>query len=119
MKELNTYGLINRVSAIVMIVALLLLTISTPFIFRAQQADHQRISASANPFAGAEEDSTNPLSGTEEKAPNTVNLAEEYLHDNERAAGLFDDLSDCHIHGNDGTYVAYHGELLVPPPNQL
>jgi len=123
MKNLSQpYSFFNRVSAIMMIVALLWLTISAPFVFEQQQkVAKESTSSCANlPIAGNEEEAANPFSGsTEEKAPKSLNtFSEEYLHDNHHSEYLFSIASKFHKCEDAGTYVAYHGELLVPPPNK-
>ena len=71
------------------------------------------------PLAWTEEEA-NPFSGsTEEKAPKSLNtFSEEYIHDSHRSEYLFSITSQFHRGEDAGTYVAYHGELLVPPPNK-
>ena len=66
------------------------------------------------------EEEANPFSGsTEEKAPKTLNsFSEEYLHDHHHSEYLFSIASQFHKGEDASTYVAYHGELLVPPPNK-
>ena len=104
-----------------MIVALSWLTVSAPFVFASQQenAKHTHTALADLPIAASEEEA-NPLNGsTEEKAPKTLNSAsEEYLHDNHRSEYLFSVRSKFHKGKSATTYVAYHGELLVPPPNK-
>ena len=121
MKVLQPYNFFQRLSAIMMIVALSWLTISAPFIFEQQQKSaKQNASATADlPIADTEEEA-NPFSGsTEEKAPKTLNsFSEEYLHDHHQSEYFFSIASTFHKCEDAGTYVAYHGELLVPPPNK-
>ena len=65
-----------------------------------------------------EEDATNPFGNTtEEKAPSTSSISEEYLHDHHATDHFFDVFSQYYKRENAGTYIAFHGELLVPPPN--
>ena len=115
------YSFFRRVSAILMIVALSWLTISAPFVFEQQQKiAKQNSSACADiPIAGTEEEA-NPLNGsTEEKAPKTLStFSEEYLHNHHQSEYFQSIASQFHKGENAGTYVAYHGELLVPPPNK-
>lgn len=118
MKRKTEYSLCNKIAAVCLVVMLLWLTVSLPFVYRSQQAAHTALSSAAAPFAGTEEDSSNPLSGTEEKAPSTTNLAEEFLHEHAKLDGLHTDFSIVHYCQNDRTYTAFHGELLVPPPNR-
>jgi len=116
------YSFFNRVSAIMMIVALTWLTISAPFVFEQQQkiAKQNSSSCTSLPITGNEEEAANPFSGsTEEKAPKSLNtFSEEYLHDHHQSEYLFSIASKFHKCDDAGTYVAYHGELLVPPPNK-
>lgn len=117
----KTYNFLHGVSAVLMILALLWLTISVPFVYAAQQevAKQNKLSGGMTTDAGGEEDSTNPFGNTtEEKAPtNGSSVSEEYLHDHHKTDYFFSIISQYHKCENAGTYVAYHGELLVPPPN--
>ena len=120
-KRKELYNIYHRVSAVLMIVALCWLTVSAPFVYASQQEiAKQNSSIPADlPLAPTEEEA-NPLNGsTEEKAPKTLNtVSEEYLHDSHRSEYLFSLGSQFHKCESAGTYVAYHGELLVPPPNK-
>jgi hypothetical protein len=112
------FDLFSKISAIFMILALLWLTISAPFVFTAQEelAKQNKTERSALPIS---EEESNPFSNsTEEKAPSSTSFSEEYIHDHHEADLLFLMASQFHINRNAGTYIAFHGELLVPPPNQ-
>lgn len=114
------YSLLQQVSATFMILALLWLTISAPFVIAAQQkiAKQDTATNSASPLAGNEEEAANPFGNTtEEKAPSSSTFSEEFLHDHHKADYFFSIISRYHKCEDAGTYVAYHGELLVPPPN--
>jgi len=118
---LEPYSFFQRVSAIMMIVALSWLTISAPFVFEQQQNIAKENSSSCTnfPMAGNEEEANPFSSSTEEKAPKSLNtFSEEYLHDHHYSEYLFSISSKFHKCEDAGTYVAYHGELLVPPPNK-
>lgn len=116
------YNRFHGFSAILMTLALCWLTVSTPFVFIHQQemAKQGNIVSAENPLPPNEEEAPNPFgNNTEEKAPNGSNsFSEEYLHDNHRSEYLFAIISQYHKGENAGTYIAFHGELLVPPPNQ-
>ncbi len=120
-KEKNIFTLFNKVSALWMMLALLWLTISAPFVFSAQ---HDKSTASQSeqhsvPSPDAEEESSNPYSSTtEEKAPASTSLSEEFLHDGHTYSNFFAEMLQHFANGDAGTYIAFHGELLVPPPNQ-
>jgi hypothetical protein len=120
-KSQPLYSLFQKASAIIMIVALSWLTISAPFVFENQKKIAQQENAASADLAitGTEEEA-NPFSGTtEEKAPKTLNsVSEEYLHDNHRSEYFFSIASQFHKAENASIYVAYHGEMLVPPPNK-
>ena len=108
------------VSAVVMILALVWLTVSSPFVYAAQQelAKQQKMEKSAPPLTGSEEESSNPFgNSTEEKAPGNSSLSEEYIHSNQKIHFFFSIATQYHKCENADTYIAYHGELLVPPPN--
>ncbi len=116
-KNSKTYNNFQVASAIFMILALLWLTVSTPFVFNSQKVQSSQQNT-AN--AGTEEEATNPFGNTtEEKTPNCNSLSEEYLHDHQAADHLLLIISQYHKSENSDTYIAFHGELLVPPPNHL
>jgi hypothetical protein len=119
----KTYSFFNVLSAAMMIATLLWLTISTPFVFAAQQEinknkkDKGTIAAQV-PVAENEEEAANPFGNTtEEKTSGGTNLTEEFLHDHQTAEHLFSATRHYPQSNNAGTYIAFHGELLVPPPN--
>lgn len=103
-----------------MILALLWLTISAPFVFASQQelAKHSKAANAKSPVNGTEEESANPFgNSTEEKAPSGNTFSEEYLHDHHTTDHFFSIASPYHPCENADIYNAFHGELLVPPPN--
>ncbi len=121
-KSLHSYSVFHAVSAIFMMLALLWLTISTPFVDAAQQelAKDGKIVNTGFAHCTNDEESGNSFSNTtEEKAPNGSTASEEYLHDHHSQDHFFSIASQYHSCENEGTYHAYHGELLVPPPNQV
>lgn len=102
-----------------MILALLWLTISAPFIFGAQQKlaklDNTAYSSS---IPGTEEESTNPFgNNTEEKAPSGTSFSEEYLHAHHAHHHFVTEILQHFGKGDADTYTAYHGELDAPPPD--
>ena len=96
-----------------MAMTLLWLTISIPFVYAAQQKQAELVKTTHS----QNDDSSNPFANTtEEKAPSSVNLSEEYLHHHNEITQLTDiKLQHTHFHSYD-VYVAFHGELLSPPP---
>lgn len=118
-KDNKYYSFLHRVSAICMMLALLWLTISAPFVFSAKQEIAQHHTTCHGVPGATDEDSTNPFgNNTEEKAPTSGNsFSEEYLHDHSKTDAFYLIISRCHNCENSDTYNAFHGELLVPPPN--
>ena len=119
-KNKRTYGSFQLASAVCMILALLWLTISAPFVYACQQelAKQSKTEQSQAPLTGNEEETANPFgNNTEEKAPSSSSFSEEYLHDQHHDAHFLLLTLSYHKCESASTYVAYHGELLVPPPN--
>ena len=116
----KTYSLTHLASAAFMMVALLWLTVSIAFVYPAQQqlAKQEQV-GNAKDCATADDDESNPFGNTtEEKASGNANtFSEEYLHDHHVTDHFFSIASQYHKCEDAGTYVAFHGELLVPPPN--
>ena len=118
-KNKKIFSVLQQASAVFMILALMWLTVSMPFVYKAQLKLSQIEKIEKAGTDNADEDATNPLgSNTEEKAPGTTSLSEEYLHHNYISEYFFYIDSEFHMPENAGTYTAFHGELLVPPPNQ-
>jgi hypothetical protein len=121
-KKNKPYNFFQLVSAVFMVTALLWLTISTPFVYEFQQKQIEQ-----NKIAKAEqtsitdtnnEEESNPFSNTEEKNPNSNNtLTEEYLHELHIHNHFFSIVSSEHQCHHADTYIAFHGELDVPPPD--
>ena len=120
-KNRKIYSVFQLCSAVFMILALMWLTVSTPFVLAShqQQAKQYKMEKSASsPLAGNEEETNNPFANnTEDKAPNTSIFSEEYLHSFHIISHFYPEISQYHKHENSDTYIAFHGELLVPPPN--
>jgi hypothetical protein len=110
-KRKSPYRFSQLLSASLLVVSLLWLTVSTPFVFNAQQQCHAWSEKDALP-----EDDL-PLAGsTEEKSPTSQTVQEEYLHDEDDSfllSSLY--LQHASMHPPQ-VYVAFHGELLSPPP---
>ena len=124
MKMVN-WSIKHIISSVVMILALIWLTISLPYVYAAQQKlAKDKISlvkeSKGVPGDGCNQDENNPFANTtEEKVPTNVNLTEEYLHHQEEPLPFSTDkLSHSHHHSYD-VYVAFYGELLSPPPDSF
>ena len=115
------YSVFQLCSAVFLILALMWLTVSTPFVLASQQQQakrHKMEKAASSPLAGNEEETSNPFgNNTEEKAPTSTGFSEEYLHTFHIISHFYTEISQYCKHENSDTYIAFHGELLVPPPN--
>ena len=119
-KNQNPYSVFQLGSSLFMILALLWLTISIPFVYASQQEMAKANNAqNISPLCGTEEETTNPLGNTtEEKSPNSGNsISEEYLHDHHASDHFFSINTLYHKGENADDYTAFHGEVQVPPPN--
>jgi len=115
----KTYSRFQKASALYMVFALLWLTLSMPFVLASQDnvAKQEQASGKGSPVSNDEE-SSNPLgNNTEEKASSNGSFSEEYLHDHHHAEYILSAALQYHKCESVATYVAYHGELHVPPPN--
>lgn len=98
-------------SALLMILALLWLTASAPFVFGAAEAGKAQLPPSeqcedSNPFANT----------TEEKNESSAGNASEYLHDALSHVHSFTEIAKfCKCRSTD-TYYAFHPDSFSPPP---
>lgn len=129
-KDYLPYTAIQKVHSLLMTLALIWMTVSLPFVAAAQEThtDLQEVETySFDSIADLDEDDDedkgvcNPYgNNTEEKGPNnTTQSSEEYLHHSDGQHDAIDDYLAHHTLHAAGEYVAFHGELLCPPPNFL
>lgn len=119
MKKKQTYTFL-QLAAVLMSMALLWLTVSAPFVNSHQQKIAKQVKRTTACAANTanEEEAASPFgSNTEEKVPDSNSFSEEYLHFHDKTAHLVSEISHfCKIESA-GIYIAFHGEILVPPPN--
>lgn len=117
----TSYQLIHKLSAAFMLLALIWLTISIPFVYKAQQdlAKQEVAKMSLDVDDDQSDNDDNPFANTnEEKSGNSLTPTEEFLHDHHHEMKHhFTEISAQLIHEHESTYIAFHGELLCPPPN--
>ena len=102
-----------------MIIALLWLTVSTPFVADCQKktGQQEKKSTSNSPLSGSEEDAANPFAGTtEEKTPGSITTLNEYLHETEELQHPSILIAEHNNSHTATTYTAFHGEPVGPPP---
>jgi len=109
----STYRFSDFVSATFMVLTLLWLTVSTPFIVEVQKELHA--TQSTAPVEKSQEDNTNPFSGLNEERSSEISISE-YLHHSAAIVGTHS--YDLEHGDSEGTriYIAFYGELLSPPP---
>ena len=116
----RTYQISQILSAGFLILALLWLTVSLPFVYESQRemAKQSKSVTDQCSHTSNEEEPANPFGNTtEEKAPSSSSVSEEYLHDHHIAEYFTSLASQNHKCENSGIYNAFHGEVHVPPPN--
>ena len=76
--------LLQSISSVFLILALLWLTVSTPFVFETQQKLIKAETKSTANSSNCDEDAANPFANTtEEKAPTSISSISEYLYEAE------------------------------------
>ena len=120
MKTKQTYNHYQLACAVLMALALLWLTVSAPFVFSHQQkiAKQGKIAGTCKPVAGNDEEVVNPFGNNEEKVLDSSSFSEEYLHNHDKSDPFFTNCCRFRDYVKADTYIAFHGEILVPPPNQ-
>lgn len=121
-KKGKIYNVLQLFSALIFIMALSWLTVSAPFLYAAQQelAQQNKMEKTAYPLTAGEEETPNaPGNNAEEKTPGNQTVSEEFLHEYQITKHFLIEVSQYHKSENADTYIAFHGELLVPPPNRL
>jgi hypothetical protein len=113
----TTYSISQVASAILMMVMLLWLTISAPFVYAGQQ-EQNKITHVEIPGDNNEDESPIPLTSTnEEKKPSGSSLAEEFIGEHNEDA-YYSALEKSYQKGEkQHSYIAFHGELICPPPD--
>jgi hypothetical protein len=108
----STYRI--KLAAIIMVISLVWLTVSLPFLYNS--ICNNGLATEAESSAGTEQPGEElPIQSSEEKAP-TNNVQEEYLHGAAENLVLLSLFLDHMASQNSTAYIAYHGELLSPPP---
>lgn len=122
MKYTTKYLLVRWASGIFMALVLLWLTVSAPYVtsFQIQMAEREKQEQKNNTHGCTDKEShdCNPFANTtEEKTESgSITFSEEYLHHHEEAIHTMDDLLKHDKCGHSALYIAFHGELLSPPP---
>jgi hypothetical protein len=118
-RKSRTYNFQQSISSIFMIMALVWLTVSAPFVYAARQKALAEKSMKCE--RSSDDKTSNPLgNNTEEKAPSgTSSFSEEYLHHSDELFHAAEIFLSYHAPHDVAEYRAFHGELLCPPPNLI
>jgi hypothetical protein len=119
-KNQKTYSIFQKASSIFMMLTLLWLTVSTPFVITAQEQlvkQQKALSINSSETGCGDETTDSGNNNIEEKVPTTNTFSEEYLHEYHITHCFVTEVSLYHKQENADDYIAFHGELLVPPPN--
>jgi hypothetical protein len=121
MKGKIKYTISQQCSCVSMILMLLWLTISAPFIIPDQQkkmdGSKAGITAQAELPADSEDADTNPFANTTEEKPESgASSLSEYLHHLDELVLHSTALTTSYNWHSSALYIAFHGELLSPPP---
>ncbi len=110
------YSLKTIVAAVVFVLSLLWLTVSIPFVYAAkQQLEASATIPSDDELPGS--DNNGVFGNSSEEKAESGNSLSEYLH---HIHDLSHPVTSLHTHNCShefSVYVAFHGELLCPPPN--
>ena len=118
-KNRKTYTFFQKASSVFLMLSLLWLTVSAPFIITAQLelAKQQKMLSINCCETGTGDETTDCGSNNiEEKVPSST-LSEEYIHEYHIMHCFVNEVSLYHKQENADDYIAFHGEMLVPPPN--
>lgn len=116
-KRQNTFTFRHLLPAVMMLATLAWLTVSLPYVNKAQQEYKQLCKQAGESKA---DDNSNPLSNTaEEKNESGGSLLSEYLHEAPVMERHFITLSTSYARYPSALYLAYHPELLLPPPDEV
>lgn len=104
--------------SIFLMITLVWLTISAPFVFDAKKKlQKSNITASVSDINQSIEENSNPFAGlNEEKCSSNSNTLSEYLHEHFHMPELSESELIHESYTGGSIYVAYYGELLSPPP---
>jgi len=102
------------VSSLFMMLALAWLTVSLPFVYASQQAQKQTAQQRCD---NQPEEEGNPLTNTTEEKASNLNTLSEYLHDTHTLEHPSQVLSTQYNTHSASLYLAFHPELVCPPPD--
>lgn len=111
MKKSNPY--LSIASSLIMIIALIWMTVSTPFIYAADKM----VTTEVEKNTGDTDDSTALTGATEEKSESSTNTLSEYLNDLLHEFRPFTSVVKVFKCHSSDIYLAFRPELISPPPD--
>ena len=111
-KRSDIKNLKNQLASIIMVMLLLWLTVSVPYIY----ADQTKKYVEQKSDLADSEDSTSLPNTTEEKAESGVTTVSEYLHELHVMQHHFVTITSFYKCHPSDLYFAFHPELVSPPP---
>lgn len=114
------YSLSNVLAAVLMILTLLWLTVSVPYVAASEQQQDEYARAGHTSDDMPDAGDSSPFGNTtEEKTETGFNSFSEYLHHIDELSHLSGLSQGYNCTHSFDVYVAFHGELLCPPPDSL
>ena len=111
------YTVFNKISSIFLILVLAWLTVSIPFVYAAQQKAELAQGADTGSGKNNVQDNKDPFANTtEEKTVSSTTVSEEYIHHMDLPVHPWIVIASQHLPHISPLYIAFHGELLSPPP---
>lgn len=113
-KRKTLYTVKDVLASVLMLVLLTWLTVCLPFVNQSQQAAKAQTEQNGKPHKS---NHTNPLTNTnEERSESGNSLLQEYLHEATQLEQHFTTLNSAFKGHPSSLYIAFHPELVIPPP---
>lgn len=114
-KDQQLYQLKHITSSMLMLFLLAWLTVCLPYVSKSQQSlDHQLENTTED--IPESDNSSNPLTNTNEEKTESTSLVSEYLHDHFVIEHTFEEIASFRKYRPSALYLAYHPEMVIPPP---
>lgn len=105
----------HKLYSLLMLCLLAWLTVCLPYVSESQKTLKYHLENITEDSQEAE--NSNPLTNTnEERTESSTSLFSEYLHDLHFTEHTFEELSSFRKCSSSSLYLAYHPEMVIPPP---
>ncbi len=122
MKSKEQYTIKHLLSSLLMLFLLAWLTVCLPYVNESRSAVKAQVVLSSEEVPETEDnrllnDDSNPLNNTnEEKSESGSSLPSEYLHHGFVLEHRFSHTVSLHKYHPSDLYIAFHPEMIIPPP---